>query len=493
MCDNSNPIINHCIISENISWWGGGIYCSNHSDPIISNCIIRGNHVTSNGGGIYCYNYSNPIIANTIFDGNNGYVIFFGTGTENTYIAYCDFNGILSSNFGGYNIPQYLGQVVILNANEDSCDIFFNIFEDPQFVNPDSGNFHLQAGSPCIDAGDPNSPSDPDGTIADIGTYYYHQYIIILNPWGFSFGQVRVDDSPVQTLWVINNSDTTAVIYSMETSDSAFITNFSPEDSLLLSGDSLEVAVTFTPYDMITYSDTLLVFTSLDTLQAMLTGVGIAPLIESVPDSLIYVPLELGMDTSLTIIFQNSGTDTLNISSVVVTDPAFIVDFPTYGDPIPPSASSDTCRVIFDPDYEGLFQDSLIILCNAFNTVNDTFIVNIWGECGIVPDTVRNLVIAVDYPDAVLNWDHVTNTIYGSPLVVDYYLVFFKEMLSETFNFLAVAPDTTYTHAYVAQFSASMFYMVEAYVGELGGLDEVLASGRTLTREEVHAALDRGN
>jgi len=32
-------------------------------------------------------------------------------------------------------------------------------------------DFHLQAGSPCIDAGDPSSPLDPDGSIADIGVF----------------------------------------------------------------------------------------------------------------------------------------------------------------------------------------------------------------------------------------------------------------------------------------------------------------------------------
>ena len=50
-----------------------------------------------------------------------------------------------------------------------------SISANPRFVDPENGDYHLQANSPCIDAGDPNSPLDPDGTRADIGAYYYHQ------------------------------------------------------------------------------------------------------------------------------------------------------------------------------------------------------------------------------------------------------------------------------------------------------------------------------
>jgi len=36
--------------------------------------------------------------------------------------------------------------------------------------------------SPCIDAGDPSSPLDPDGTIADMGAYYFYQNVSIDDP-----------------------------------------------------------------------------------------------------------------------------------------------------------------------------------------------------------------------------------------------------------------------------------------------------------------------
>ena len=46
-----------------------------------------------------------------------------------------------------------------------------NINADPLFVDPENGDYRLQAASPCIDAGDPDSPLDPDGTRADMGAF----------------------------------------------------------------------------------------------------------------------------------------------------------------------------------------------------------------------------------------------------------------------------------------------------------------------------------
>jgi len=54
------------------------------------------------------------------------------------------------------------------------------MFENPTAGSGTSYNgleasWSLLEGSPCIDAGDPASPPDPDGTVADMGALYFDQ------------------------------------------------------------------------------------------------------------------------------------------------------------------------------------------------------------------------------------------------------------------------------------------------------------------------------
>ena len=46
-----------------------------------------------------------------------------------------------------------------------------NIDADPLFIDRVGGDLRLAPGSPCVDAGNPASPLDPDGTVADMGAF----------------------------------------------------------------------------------------------------------------------------------------------------------------------------------------------------------------------------------------------------------------------------------------------------------------------------------
>jgi len=48
-----------------------------------------------------------------------------------------------------------------------------SIETDPRFADRRHDNFHLSWNSPCIDAGDPTSPRDPDGSRVEMGAFYF--------------------------------------------------------------------------------------------------------------------------------------------------------------------------------------------------------------------------------------------------------------------------------------------------------------------------------
>jgi len=174
-----NPIIRNCTITRNSIFyegWGAGI-CSYYSRVIIENCTICQNSPGSQGqgGGIFCNDglENTPTIINTIVANNfRGGVYFHNQSTAS--ITYGDFFDNEIGDFRG-EVPPGLGVIDTVNTNGDPCDMYHNIFKNPLFVDPASGDYHLMAESPCIDAGDPTSPLDPDSTIADIGAFYYDQ------------------------------------------------------------------------------------------------------------------------------------------------------------------------------------------------------------------------------------------------------------------------------------------------------------------------------
>ncbi|MEX0585953.1 MAG: fibronectin type III domain-containing protein, partial [Pirellulales bacterium] len=70
-----------------------------------------------------------------------------------------------------------------------------NITSDPLFVSVPANNYRLQAVSPAIDAGDPASPVDADGTRTDMGfyTFFHHPRVAEVLVRGSAWSQVYLD------------------------------------------------------------------------------------------------------------------------------------------------------------------------------------------------------------------------------------------------------------------------------------------------------------
>ena len=171
---NSNPSLENVTISNNTSIQrGGGIHCGSYSSPSLENVSISGNSVAWWGGGISCSGVSNPSLENVTISDNIANITGGGIycRQSNPIIT----NSILWNDFQ-QEIYYEFGMVVVTYSDiEGGWTGEGNIDSDPLFEDPFNGNYHLTENSPCIDAGDPTSPLDPDGTISDMGAFYFDQ------------------------------------------------------------------------------------------------------------------------------------------------------------------------------------------------------------------------------------------------------------------------------------------------------------------------------
>ena len=170
-------------LNNTASGRGGGIYSSGSSQFVV-NTVFQDNSATAQGGAVYGTASSGPMMTNC-------------TLTENTSASGGSFynddspvtlkNCILWGNSGGEIIDFTLikpakGSVVTYSCVQGGFSGGTSIINaDPLFVNPATGNLHLQASSPCIDKGtasgapsvDKNGYARPQGTGYDLGAYEF--------------------------------------------------------------------------------------------------------------------------------------------------------------------------------------------------------------------------------------------------------------------------------------------------------------------------------
>ena len=162
-------------------------FCVFHDNPVDNvviqsngdGVVIRYNLFIRNGGNscIGVSSGSTSIINNTFDDNLRG---FYGIGgvtmATNNIISNCAeyavFGAFVSLSYNNlWNNAQ--------NYGGGASEGIGGITADPLYSDPPGGDYTLQAGSPCVDAGHPDPPyNDPDGSRNDIGAFPLHGYFL---------------------------------------------------------------------------------------------------------------------------------------------------------------------------------------------------------------------------------------------------------------------------------------------------------------------------
>jgi hypothetical protein len=163
---------------------GGGVYCES-TNAVVSNCLIAGNRARRAGGGAFNGTLRHCKMIDNQSDDSGGGVYFatmensliysnrsanFGGGADDCNIYQCTIAGNAATNYSGglYNCRVWNSIVYNNSAPSDpnyiyssfqySCTTPFpggvgNLTNNPGFVNPSAGDYHLIPGSACLDAG----------------------------------------------------------------------------------------------------------------------------------------------------------------------------------------------------------------------------------------------------------------------------------------------------------------------------------------------------
>jgi len=211
---------------------GGGVYsyAPLGSPSRIENCVITGNTANGNitnstgGGGIYA---SLTVVSNCLITGNTTNGIIGGGGSTGTYIN-CTVvgNTAATDGYGGIAGETLINSIVWGNTPARiSATASYSAVQGgigggtgninlaagnmdaggPRFVNPEAGDYRLQSGSPCIDAGNDAAvaagATDLDGkpriagAAVDMGAYEYQGNVTTVKPGDINGdGDVNMQD-----------------------------------------------------------------------------------------------------------------------------------------------------------------------------------------------------------------------------------------------------------------------------------------------------------
>jgi Right handed beta helix region/Abnormal spindle-like microcephaly-assoc'd, ASPM-SPD-2-Hydin/Disaggregatase related len=399
----SSPTIQNNYIAGNSAYnSGGGIDLESYLAPVVVQNIIVNNSIGGggSGGGIYVEGPSsatdvvanNTIVGNTAFDGSSGIftdVLSPIVITNNIVVAASGQNGIVCSPFSStfptfshndVTSPGSGGQAWSSNC-ASAAQSNGNISADPQFVDAANGDYHLQAASPAIDAGDNSAPNLPqqdydgktrvvDGNndcldTVDLGAYELQATVqASFSPTSLPFpNQFLNTTSSAQAVTLSSTGSTCLNVAGLPVTGDFAQSNTC--GAHLPAGQSCVVDVTFTPTAAGTRTGTLTLTgnQSGDAPSVTLSGNAVVATASLAPSSLNFGSQLVNMSSAAqAVTLSNTGSGPLQIYSIGISG-----DF-SQSNTCPASlgaGSSCVIQVTFRPTATGPRSGSLSISSNS--------------------------------------------------------------------------------------------------------------------------------
>jgi hypothetical protein len=274
------------IVSGNSADFGAGIaFC----DGVIQNNLIAQNTASWMGGGLYDCDgliQNNTVVYNTGMMGGG----FYECG---------DWSGVIQNCIVWGNLPNYEQVYGGVPPNYSCVEGWAaggigNINSYPLFVNEIGGDFHLSAGSPCIDTGNADASGLPlmdlDGNprvingVADMGAFEFQVPVgnIEVSPVEVVFGEVEIGASCEAVVVIANvgEGEIELAEVSVVGSEAFSITSYLERGTVVVpQGDSVDIQVAYTPSSVGMVSATLVIISNdpdEGAVEVFLTGTGIA-------------------------------------------------------------------------------------------------------------------------------------------------------------------------------------------------------------------------
>lgn len=308
---------------------------------VVTQNLITGNQST----GVYM---SPPVtfVNNTVAD--NG-IFNFGNSSSEIELAVANGQVVLDNNLivavgnsAAFSCQTYDSTPIMSNNDvfsattqayaicPDVTGTNGNISADPLFVTLLSDDFHLQAASPAIDAGDNSAPGLPandfDGDLRvvnntiDIGIDEYSSDTTLkLGAYGLHYEATAIgSSSSPQTITLTNQGTQATKLFWMGTGGDFSETNTC--GSSLAAGANCQISVTFTPTAGGSRAGALGVFTNATSnpLTVNLMGTGLAPAINLYPSFLSFYQA-IGTTSSQSATITNDGQAPLAITALTLT------------------------------------------------------------------------------------------------------------------------------------------------------------------------------